>query len=300
MKLVNVGAHGLGDCILSLQISYLLKNKNIPHENLISTRDDVYKPLWRVFGNEFDLNQIDEKYCNDNALLKNESLLNDLKQTYGSNITYNVPDLLFKHPLALKYEEYGLNPQLIKKTRTLTKHFSNKENIIYCGLCSTTEGYVYKDIPNLIKSIAEYLPEYTVYFPMVKSWDKDINNLGDFSINFPPNVFIHENPSFESSLDYLTKSIYGVFTCNGPSHIAYQLGIPRLVLDPQYGRIPWMIRWKEDFEECLPISLDKESITKVIYQNIVVPQTNMLDRKIVLDLLNKGYNNWNDLLYFKF
>lgn len=300
MKLINIGGHGLGDCILSLQISYLLKNKNIAHDNLISTRDDVYKPLWYVFANEFDLKKIDEKFANDNLILKDESTLNELKNEYGLNITYNVPDLLFKHPLAFDYEKYGLNPQLIKRTRTLTKHFSKKEKIIYCGLCSTTEGYVYKDIPGLIKSIAEYLPGYMIYFPMIKSWDREINNLGDFSISFPPNVFIHENPSFEDSLDYLIKSIYGVFTCNGPSHIAYQLGMPRLILDPQYGRIPWMIRWKEDFEECLPISLDKESIAKVVYQNIAVPQTTMLDRKIILDLLNKGYNNWNDILYFKF
>ena len=129
MKLINIGGHGLGDCILSLQISYLLKSKNIPHDNLISTRDEVYKPLWYVFGNEFDLEQIDQKYANDNALLKNELILNELKNNYGSNITYNVPDLLFKHPLAFKYEEYGLNPQVIKKTRTLTKH-KIKNNIM--------------------------------------------------------------------------------------------------------------------------------------------------------------------------
>jgi len=298
-SLINIGGHGLGDCILSLQISYLLKDKNIPHTNLISTRNEVYKPLWQIFRNEFNLKHIDEKYANDNALLKEDVILNELKNKYGNNITYNVPDLLFKNPLAFKYEDYGLNPQLIKTTRTLIKHFSTKENIIYCGLCSTTDGYIYKDIPSLLRLIAEYLPDYTVYFPFIKKWDKEINNLGNFSINFPSNVFIDHNPSFENSLEYLSKSKYGVFTCNGPSHIAYQLGIPRLVLDPQYGRIPWIIRWKEDFQECLPISLDKESIAKVIY-NIVIPQTTMLDRKIVLDLINKGYNNWNEILYLKF
>jgi hypothetical protein len=61
-----------------------------------------------------------------------------------------------------------------------------------------------------------------------------------------------------------------------------------------------MIRWKEDFEECLPIYLDKESIAKVVYNNITIPQTTMIDRKILLDLINKGYNNWKDIFYFKF
>ena len=51
MQLINIGGHGLGDCILSLQISYLLKERYIKHTNLISTRNDVYKALWYIFSN---------------------------------------------------------------------------------------------------------------------------------------------------------------------------------------------------------------------------------------------------------
>jgi hypothetical protein len=300
-KLINIGGHGLGDCVLALQISYLLKLKNIKHQTLISTRNEVYKPLSHIFSKELDFEQIDNKYAHENALLNNQEYYNELVKTHNSNyITYNVPDLLFRNPLAFNYAEYGLNPQLIKKTRVLSHHFSYKEKIIYYGLTTSTNGYMYENIPILLKGLAEHLPDYTIYFPKVKSWDKDINYIGAFDIQFPSNVYIHENPSFEDSLDYLTKSCYGIFTCNGPSHIAYQIGIPRLILDPQFDRIPWMSRWKEDYEECIPLNTEYNDVINLIVNNIKYPETTLIDRKKILDLLKARNNSWKDIFYFKY
>jgi hypothetical protein len=300
-KLINIGGHGLGDCVLALQISYLLKLKNIKHQTLISTRNEVYKPLSHIFSKELDFEQIDNKYAHENALLNNQEYYNELVKTHNSNyITYNVPDLLFRNPLAFNYAEYGLNPQLIKKTRVLSHHFSYKEKIIYCGLTTSTNGYMYENIPILLKGLAEHLPDYTIYFPKVKSWDKDINYIGAFDIQFPSNVYIHENPSFEDSLDYLTKSCYGIFACNGPSHIAYQIGIPRLILDPQFDRIPWMSRWKEDYEECIPLNTEYNDVINLIVNNIKYPETTLIDRKKILDLLKARNNSWKDIFYFKY
>jgi hypothetical protein len=300
-NLINIGGHGLGDCILALQISYLLKCKCIKHKTLISTRNEVYNPLWHIFSNELDFQHIDNKYAHENTLLNSQEYYNELVKTYHSDyITYNVPDLLFRNPLAFNYTEYGLNPQLIKKTRILSHHFSYKEKIIYCGLTTSTDGYMYKNIPILLKSLAEHLPDYTIYFPKVKSWDKDINYIGAFDIQFPPNVYIHDNPNFEDSLDYLTKSCYGIFTCNGPSHVAYQIGIPRLILDPQFDKIPWMSRWKEDYEECIPLNTEYNDIVKLITNNIRNPETTLIDRKKLLELLKNGYNNWRDIFYLKY
>jgi hypothetical protein len=300
-KLINIGGHGLGDCVLALQISYLLKLKNIKHQTLISTRNEVYKPLSHIFSKELDFDQIDNKYAHENALLNNQEYYNELVKTHNSNhITYNVPDLLFRNPLAFNYAEYGLNPQLIKKTRILSHHFSYKEKIIYCGLTTSTNGYMYENIPILLKGLAEHLPDYTIYFPKVKSWDKDINYIGAFDIQFPSNVYIHENPSFEDSLDYLTKCCYGIFTCNGPSHIAYQIGIPRLILDPQFDRIPWMSRWKEDYEECISLNTEYNDVINLIVNNIKYPETTLIDRKKILDLLKARNNSWKDIFYFKY
>ena len=300
-QLINIGGHGLGDCILSLQISHLLKQKQIKHTTLISTRDQIYKPLYHIFSNELDLHQIDQKYANDNALLHNQDYIKEIASIHNSdNITYNVPDLLFRNPLAFKYNDYGLNPQLIKKTRILSHLFNTKENIIYCGLLTTTKGYTYHNIPLLLRSLAEHLPNYIIYFPKIKTWDKDLDYTGNFNAEFPSNVWIDDNPQFEKSLDVLTKSKYGIFTCNGPSHIAYQIGIPRLILDPQFNKIPWMARWKEDYEECIDINTECNDITALVVNNINNPETLLVDRKILLNLLKNGYNSWKDIFYLKY
>jgi len=299
-ELTNIGGHGIGDSILALQISYLLQKRNVDHKTLISTRNEVYKPLNYLFSKVLEFEQIDANIAHENKIIIDKKLQNDLKEKYNSReITYNVPDLLFRSPLAIDYKKYGLNPQLIKKTRLLTNHFIKKEKIIYCGLTTTTQGYTYKNIPILLRSLAEHLPNYTIYFPKIKKWDKDIN-YDNFDIDFPKNVFIHDDPSFEESLDWLIKSEYGIFTCNGPSHIAYQLGIPRLILDPQFNKIPWMSRWKEDYEECISISEDYNDVVKLVNANIKDPQTTLIDRKYMLNLIQQNQNSWKDIFYFKY
>lgn len=299
-KLLNIGGHGLGDCILSLQISHLLNQRNISNKTLISAREEVYKPLWYVFGNAIEFEQINENIAHDNRIIIDKDLQDNLKSQFNAkDITYNVPDLLFRSPLSLDYKKYGLNPQLIKKTRVLTNHFPQKEKIIYCGLTTTTQGYMYSDIPLLLKNLAEHLPEYVIYFPKVKKWDRDID-YSNFNFNYPSNVFIHDDPIFEESLDWLIKSEYGIFTCNGPSHIGYQLGIPRLILDPQFNKIPWISRWKEDYEECIPININYNDIVKLIETNIRYPETTLIDRKKVVELIKNGYNSWKDIFYFKY
>ena len=298
--LLNLGGHGLGDCLLSLQISYLLKEKRISHTNCISTRSQIFGPLKHLFGEKYDFIQVDELYTHNNKVILNHDMQRELKQKFNcDDLTYNVPDLLFHHPLALNFDKYSLNPQLIKKQRLLTNTLIKKEKIVYCGLATSTQGYLYSHIKNLLIALACSLPDYTIYLPNVKKWDKDIN-MGDLTGEFPSNVLIHENPEFEDSLDYLSKSKYGIFTCNGPSHIAYHLGIPRLILDPQFEKVPWMSRWKEDFGECIDINTQYTDIVDLVAANIKNPETTLIDRKRFLELIKNGYNNWKDAFLLKY
>jgi len=298
--LLNLGGHGLGDCILALQISSLLTAQNIEHVNCISTRDQIFKPLNYIFGKKFKLHQVNEVITENNNIVLNQKLQNQLKQEFScSDLTYNVPDLLFHNPLALDFSQYNLNPQLIKKHRVLLDNKQKKENIIYCGLATSTPGYLYKDLQNLLLSLASSLPDYQIYFPNIKSWDKEID-MGNFNMEFPSNVYIHENPNFEDSLDVLLKSKYGIFTCNGPSHVAYQIGIPRLILDPQFNKLPWISRWKEDYEECVPLNLNYSLIKDIVYNNIMFPQTILFDRKMLANLLINNQTDWSKILFFKY
>lgn len=300
-QLINIGGHGIGDCILSLQISYALKNKNIDHINLISTRSEVFNPINFIFGKQFQIEQIDENYANHNNIIENQDLLNELKLKYNStDIIYNVPDLVFHHPLALNFEKYGLFMNAVRKQRLLPNGFEKKENIIYCGLCSVHEYHIYKDIPNLLRRLAEFLPNYSIYFPHLSKWSREVPNLGDFSGKFPDNVQIDYDPDFEKSLEILTKSKYGIFTDNGPSHIAYHLGIPRLILDPEYNNILWMCRWKDDMGECMPIQTPINDIVTIVSENIKYPQTTLIDRTLTQQIINSNNPSWEQILYFKY
>jgi hypothetical protein len=297
--LLNLGGHGLGDCFLSLQISSLLSERKISHINCISTREQVFNPLKHITKGIFDLKHVEEVISSDNNIIKIPSLQENLKKKFDcSELTYNVPDLLFKNPLAFNYEKYLLNLQLIKKQRVLLNAVKEKENIVYCGLATSTEGYIYPFINNLLKELAKSLPDYLIYFPNIKKWDKEVN-MGTFD-NLPSNVFIHESPEFEASLDILKKSKYGIFTCNGPSHVAYHLGIPRLILDPQFNKLLWISRWKEDYEECVPLSLNYNLVKDIVYNNIKFPQTTLFDRKMLANLLMNNQNDWSKILYFKY
>ena len=300
-ELINIGAHGLGDCLLSLQISNLLSKQGVKHKNLISTRKEVFEALEYLYEGVSELINISEDITDNNAIEENPDILKRIQKTYGSeNVTYNVPDLLFRNTLAIDYDKYNLNLPVIKKTRSLLGKSPKKEKIVYCGLCSNTDGYLYRDIPSLLVELAIKLPDYTIYFPYLKHWVRDIKYTGDFNQKFPKNVLIHENPKFKQSIDYLIKSCYGVFTCNGPSHIAYNLGIPRTVLDPQFYKPIWMARWKQDYDECISINTSVKNVSDLVLNNIRCPQTTLIDRKIILEMLQNGYNNWESLLYFKY
>lgn len=294
--LLNVGGHGLGDCLLSLQISYLLLQKQVPHINLLSTRKEIFEIINFLYSDLLpSIDHIDPSFTDQEALEKKEEIVEHLYQKYNSkNITYNIPNLLFKNKFAFKNDEFNLSYQTIQQTRTLINKKQPNNNIIYCALVSTTSGYLYRDIPLLLKKIASLLPDYTIYFPFVKHWLKEINYNGNFS-DMPSNVWIDTDPDFKKSIEILSTSNYCISTCNGPSHLAYHFGIPRLVLDPVFMRVPWMSRWKEDYLECISINSNENLIAQIIYHNIKYPYTTLIDRKILADHISQGYNKWSEL-----
>ena len=53
--LINIGAHGIGDCILSLQISSILHSHNVEHINLISSSQEVFEALNFIFGQNISI-----------------------------------------------------------------------------------------------------------------------------------------------------------------------------------------------------------------------------------------------------
>jgi hypothetical protein len=184
---------------------------------------------------------------------------------------------------------------MIRATRILEASMQ-REDMIYLGLMTTTAGYSYGEPISLATNLAYSLPLYKIYFPIINTWaGKDIKSI-DIPSRLPSNLIIEFNPQFNDAIDNLAKSSYFVGTDNGPSHIAYHLGIPRLILDPQFNKLPWIARWREDYLESIPINTPVETVTSIVKMNLDIPQTTLIPRMVCLTY---GDANWDHLLWLK-
>lgn len=305
---IIIGGHGIGDCVLAYQCAKTAHD--ICGENIalgLSTRDEVYKAVTSFLG--FPKNsgikyimRLDEKLSSEHEILNNweyhtEIIRNKVDAIYTSkkieDCYYVIPDLLFRNPHSFPYEKYNTNPNIIKQQRLLIGSYK-PEKRIYCGLQTTTNGYLYQNIKQLLILLKKKLPDYEIYFPNCSTW----NNDKCFHLPHIDGINIHENPDLIDSLDRLKTSAYFIGTCNGPSHLAYQCGIPRLILDPQFNKIPWISRWKEDYNECVPIAITPELASEIVVENILYPQTQMIPRLLQCQS-DKNYS-WAQKLIFKY
>ena len=290
-KVTILGGHGLGDCILSLQCSHFIRGQE--RDIYISTRDEVFNPLQYCFKNKFNLQQVSEKFSHENAILDQPTLKEEICPE--GEFYYVIPDLLFRNLYSFDYEKYNTHPQTIKSTKLLTDETAS-EKIIYFGLASSTDGYVYYDIKDLLIRTAELLPEYVIYYPNLGEWaGSELDKITPDGL--PSNVHLHESPDFLDSIDCLKKSCYFVGTCNGTSHLAFHFGIPRLILDPQYEKLAWIARWKEDYLESIPNTIAVNLVAKIIETNIFIPQTTLIPRRSVLENFAA---DWKQNLIFKY
>ncbi len=299
MSVTIVTAHGLGDAILGLSAAKCVSKVNPDVRVLVSTRKEVFDPLFYAFRPflKFPIEHIPEELMSDCQLIKDINLL----APYASlkdEIAIVWPDALFRNPYALDWQKYHIHPQVIKTMRLLKRKWHPQKRI-YAGLVSSTDGYVYKDIPKLLNAIAEVLPEYEVHFPFLETWASKKLSLGDFSQPFRNNVIIHHNPEFKEQIDLLSTCCYSVVADNGISHIAYHLGQPRLLLDSrldQHG-LPWTARWKEDISESISIQTPATLVAMIVETNIAVPQTCLIPREAVMANL---LTDWAKKLFFKY
>jgi hypothetical protein len=297
-KVLVIGGHGIGDCMMAFQCATVLQWHGIQPKVIISARDEVFNPIKQLLGALFDLEQIDESYAADNNLLKDASLMAHVSKGYDE-VYYVIPDLLFNNRYAFDYKKYHTNPQMIRDIKLLEFTLPanvQRTNIIYLGLMTTTDGYMYSEPMSLALSLAYALPEYQIYFPVVNTWAGKMIKAIDVPNTLPNNLEVPVNPYFEDTLDILSRSCYFVGTDNGPSHIAYHLGMPRLLLDPQFNRLPWVARWREDYLESIPISSSIDNVTSIVKTNLTIPQTTLVPR---MTCLVNGEANWKQLLWLK-
>lgn len=295
------GVSGIGDTLLSFQCASMVEKQGFQPTVILATREDVFNPVNYLFGADFNIVKGREDWTKDYCILNDPLLIAKLRVEYNCKDFYYVePDLLYRNPYSFDYKRFFCHPQTIRQQRLLTHRWKPHE-IVYVGLVTSTDNYLYGAIPELLIELGKALPNHEIYFPKVKKWAGRELNLGNFSRQFPSNVTIHEDPKLEDSLDILMKSEYGIYTDNGPSHISYQLGQQRLLLDPRFGFTrqtgPWVARWRSSIEDSVSINCRPEDVTRLVVTNLQVPQTQLLPKAYVISNLN---SEWSRELIFKF
>ena len=298
MKSVRIIAgDGVGGQIEAYQCAYHVKRAGDFVEVLSCSRDEVFRPIKYFFGDMFPIVQIKEDY--QNQIISDEFLFNELKGNYDECYLC-WPDLVFQHPKSFNYKKYNVSIKTIKNTKLLLEKRKPAEKLIYLGLLSNTDHYTYQYIPQLAVKLATTLPDHLIYLSVLTNWAG--KKIPEIKFDFVPNnLFIHENPDFINSLEYLERSVYCISTDNGIMHCCFQYGIDRLILDPQWGNgknvIPWQVRWRSTMEDSISIDNFPNDIVRLVKTNLEIPQTTILSKNFVLNNLN---SNWASELLFKF
>lgn len=264
-------------------------------EVALPVRDEVYKPLEFLFSDKFKLNQLPDFFSP--MIEKDDQLWDKLSHGFDESYFFE-PDLLFNNKHAFDYNKYGVSLDTIKTTRLLQYKYKPEGKIIYCALNTSTKDYQYSHTPALLNFLGRLLPDYTIYFNSLNSWAGKTLFNGDLK-NLPSNVLIKNEEQFELSLEYLFKSSYCICLDNGISHIAYSLGVPRLLISNRFDNdfgLKWVARWYENISECINYNNSPKNIAELVKLNLEIPQTQLIPRIKCMENLDKDFKQ---LLYFK-
>ncbi len=292
-KTLIIGCSGIGDALWAFSCASYIKDVDVA----ICARNEVFIPLKKIFGGRFNLIQWDESLSKDDLLIRDENLWQSLTKGYRDAF-YEKPDLLFNHPHSFDYTKYNTNPELIKTNRLLLNDYKPVKSWIYLGLTSTTNGYVYPHAPTLIDFLCKNLPNYNFYLPNNIEWDGKIVSF-DIKEQYK-NLIIDNNPEFDVWYKMLKQCEFGVFSDNGPSHLAFSLGMSRVLIDPQFNRLTHDARWKENTNDSIPINTSPMDIYKLIKTLLEIPPTKLSPRNEILKRIQLGDVNWSQELILKF
>lgn len=301
-KVLTLLSGGIGDILTGISCAYILKQKGIPVEILLCARDEVAEIVIYCFGGIFqNLRQhhLKSKWGDDNWILNNLDELKPLREKY-KEIYYITPDLLFRNPLAFDFKKYDVSLQTLTTQKLLAPSWKPTKSI-YVGLISSTPGYTYRNIPELVFQLGLTFPNHTIHCPIVSKWAGHDIFMGKFDHGYTENVKLYRDPDFKSQLDIMRTCEYAIVGDNGPSHVLYSLGCPRLLLDPRFFFTPeslaWVARWRETISDSIPIEVNVEDIVEIVKANILIPQTQLIPRFSML--INKG-SLWEKALLFKY
>jgi len=266
-----ISGNGCGDVLMSFRLTDLLKKKGHDVYNYCCVRGEVNNMLKTILYQKFNFTKLPED--DYERLLVDENYFNQLKL---SDETYFViPDKLFRGKKSFPLKKYHLTGFAIKQNRLLIDKWT-PENRISINLNSITENYSYHSIPELVKKIGLKFPDKNIYVPILTKWKNMEMPRYDFK-NISSNIVIDYNSPFEKVFDLLCKSEYVISADSAIMHLCFDLGLPHIILDPQYNRVAWESRWRESgFYNSIPITALVEDIVDYVYTQITIPETQMI------------------------
>ncbi len=292
-KIILYSTGGCGDQSLSFRLTYLLNQiyPKIKVKNICCCREETWNMLNILYGDRFDITRMSENFLEGKNNLVNEMLLRELDE--AKYIIW--PDLLFRNKYSPPLKSWGISNFTVKQTRNLLGKWK-PENRITVNLNSITPLYTYHSIPELVRELGKKFPDKEIYVPILTKWNQRDLNTYKF-INLPPNVVIDINPEFSKSYDLLCRSEYLLTTDSGIMHIAQDLNLPYLTLDPQYKISMFSARWRPfAYYNSIPINSLVEDIVNIVNAHLLYPETQMID---VADIYRKDNLDIPRLLNFK-
>lgn len=298
-KLLFWSTGGCGDQILSFRLTKLLKDlyPSIDIWNNCCVRDETWNMISTIYENndinknQFNINKYPEDWLRDIKSMDCE----EIKSCDENAESYLIwPDKLFRGLGAPPLKEWNITNFLVKQTRTLLGKWK-PNGYISLALNSITPGYTYHSVVELAYKLAQEFPDKKIYLPLLINWNgKDVQK---FNFPHPPeNLIIEIQPDFNNVFSILCQSDYLVTTDNAMMHIAHDLGMPYLTLDPQFDRLAFKVRWRTYGNyHSIPISALVEDIINVIKVQIEIPETQMISATSIF----RNEVNWSEELIFK-
>lgn len=287
--LIMGGGDGFGGLTLAFQCAYFASLGGYDQVTVgLSCSDTAFDVLHYLFSDNYTIQKYPIEDSLNHAILYDEGRRAVVTAGYDE-FYYVCPDLLFRNPYAFLAKEFGTNFATLKSTRLLT-HKAYRQNIIYCALNSSTEGYSYSKTKELLRGLGETFPDYQIKVPALDNWAGIKLNVDQFAGPFPSNVTISKNPDIVESFYELVNSEFCVCLDNGASHVSYHLGHNRVLLDPRHNwkreTLPWRIRWRQTDHDSVPISTAPSEIISLIKLNKDIPQTELIPKPILINNLH--------------
>lgn len=293
-----LGADGAGGLCMGFPLAHFIKQAGYSVEVILSIKDAGFKALNSLFNNLFSIRQVPEEYSHNHRILFDA----ELQQRAGleNEWYYFCPDLVFSHPRSFDFNKFCTTPQTVKSTRLLTDHL-RPEGIIYLALNTTTLGYQYAFRKELIFQLAKTFPNDRIYLPVIDQWAEQSINNNDLNEEFPYNVLVDKNPDIIVAIEYLMRSRLCICLDNGFSHISYQLGQQRILLDPHLppidnNSVKHAVRWRETFEDSVRLNTHWQDVVDLVSVLTTNPQISLLPKDLVVRSLAC---HWPSVLGFK-